>query len=93
MSIPRWLIDKRHKICTSCENLKQCTGKFSILDDAPICPKGILKSAEEEVSSKAWPSGVAPVSGCCDSALNYNNSVPSKNNPSVAYLRSRANKS
>ena len=68
---PRWLIEKRHSICLKCDMLKSCTGKFSVLDYAPNCPKGLLKNTDEEIAAKSWPAGAPRASGCCDSALNY----------------------
>lgn len=93
MSIPRWLIDKRHSICTACDRKKECSGKFSILDEFPKCPKNILPSLESEVVEKAWPSAAPKVSGCCDSAKNYLSPPASAKNPSSEYLARRANKS
>ena len=92
MSIPRWLIDKRHKTCAGCDRKKQCAGKFSILEEAPKCPKNILPSLEKEISEKAWPSGAPKVSGCCDSAKNYIHPPASAENPSKEYLARRANR-
>ena len=69
--IPRWMLDERHKICATCVETKQCTAKYEILDESPRCPLGKLKSYQVAVAEKAWPSGAAPVSGCCDSARNY----------------------
>ena len=76
MNTPRWLIEKRHAICVKCDMLRACTGKFSVLDAAPKCPKGLLLPTEVEVSERAWPNGVPRVSGCCDSAKNYTTNKP-----------------
>lgn len=71
MRIPRWLVDKRHDICVKCDMLRACTGKFSILDEAPRCPKKLLIPADAEIANRAWPSNAPKASGCCDSARNY----------------------
>lgn len=69
--IPRWILDKRIKVCLSCDRHSSCPARFQILDDAPRCPLKLLPSRDEEVAARAWPSGVPEVSGCCDSATNY----------------------
>lgn len=71
MSIPRWLLDVRHGICATCENMKSCKDKFTILEENPTCPLGKLRPTQDMVAEKAWPSRAKIVSGCCDSAKNY----------------------
>lgn len=69
--IPGWLVDKRTAVCASCELHSQCEGRWTVLDDAPKCPRKLLLSYDEEVQARAWPQSVPRVSGCCDSVLNY----------------------
>ena len=69
--IPRWISDKRVKTCIKCEKQIGCSAKYTILSEAPQCPLGALPSVADEIAARAWPSGAAPVSGCCDSAENY----------------------
>ena len=71
MSIPRWILDKRHTICANCEATNGCSDKFTILDRRPKCHLGKLNSEDDEIAERAWPSGATRISGCCDSALNY----------------------
>lgn len=71
MSIPRWLLDKRHSTCANCSDSNDCKDKFTILDRVPKCHLGKLQSEDYEISERAWPSGATRISGCCDSALNY----------------------
>jgi len=69
--IPRWLVDKRMQTCAECERTTECKSKFEVLNEAPNCPLGKLPSRDDEIASRAWPDGVQPVSGCCDSAMDY----------------------
>lgn len=69
--IPRWLVDKRLKICAQCEQTTECSVRFRVLDEAPQCPLKRLATRDEEVAARAWPQGVESASGCCDSAQNY----------------------
>jgi hypothetical protein len=69
--IPKWLVEKRTQVCLKCERLKECRARFEILHEAPSCPLKKLPSKADEIAAKAWPAGAEPISGCCDSALNY----------------------
>jgi len=70
MSIPPWLLNKRHKTCQNCEIVKTCCDKETLLNAVPFCSLGKLHSADDEIRwRQAWPEGVDAVSGCCDSAL------------------------
>lgn len=69
--MPRWIVDKRAKVCISCAQQIGCQGKYSILSETPVCPLGLLASTANEIAAKAWPEGAQQVSGCCDSAQNY----------------------
>jgi hypothetical protein len=69
--IPRWLVDKRTRICLVCDEQTLCTARWRLLHAAPDCPLKRLPSLSAEVAAKAWPEGAEPVSGCCDSAQNY----------------------
>ena len=71
MNIPSWIIQKRSQQCGACHQQKQCTAKFKILSEIVECPRNIIRSVQEEIASKAWPEQAPRVSGCCDSALNY----------------------
>jgi len=69
--IPRWLVDKRAAVCSSCQQQLTCAGKFTIGNPEPQCPLGLLATQQDEVAARAWPTGAQQISGCCDSALNY----------------------
>jgi hypothetical protein len=71
MNAPKWVIEKRIKICTECEYQKSCDKRFTILQALSHCPANKWKNANEEIKERAWPESAARVSGCCDSALNY----------------------
>ena len=64
--IPRWLTDKRDKICASCAQVGSCDVAIRILEDNPPCPQKKLPSLSDEVAEKAWPSNRDRISGCCD---------------------------
>ena len=68
--IPRWLAQKRHETCVSCEIHSGCQDKATLLSDEPMCHLGKLHTLDDELRwAKAWPDSVPRVSGCCDSAL------------------------
>lgn len=69
--IPQWLADKRAQTCLNCDQYARCPVRWDILQEAPKCPLGKLPSKSDEIAAKAWPDGVQPISGCCDSAKNY----------------------
>jgi len=69
--IPRWILDERHKVCAACDQMKSCQFKYQIMNEKPQCPLGKLKTYQDLVAERAWPSGATRVSGCCDSAMNY----------------------
>lgn len=58
-------------MCAACDEMKNCTFKYQIMNESPKCPLGKLKGYQDMIVEKAWPSGAARVSGCCDSAMNY----------------------
>ena len=65
------MLDKRHQTCASCEDAKDCKVKYQILEQNPKCPLGKIKSYQDMITERAWPSEAPRVSGCCDSAMNY----------------------
>lgn len=69
--IPQWVADKRSGVCLNCDQYAGCSGRWDILAEAPNCPLGKLPSVGDEIAARAWPDGADPVSGCCDSAMDY----------------------
>lgn len=70
MTLPRWLIDKRFRVCQSCSQREGCKATGSLFDDVPLCPIAAHPSASDELRwERAWPQHADAVSGCCDSAL------------------------
>jgi hypothetical protein len=77
MTTPNWIVQKRVLTCINCQQQDGCVARWQIYAPAPQCPLGVLPSAGDEIATRAWPSGAAPVSGCCDSAENYLSQYPS----------------
>lgn len=75
--IPRWLAQKRNETCSRCEIKAVCEDKITMLENIPFCSLGKLHALSDEIRwRQAWPDSAAPVSGCCDSALNYSLQAP-----------------
>lgn len=71
MNAPKWVIEKRVKICTTCEVNQNCDKKYYVIEDVSDCPLKKWANAAEEIRRRAWPESAQRVSGCCDSAINY----------------------
>jgi len=67
--IERWVVKDRHRICSACAQLAQCSSAGvlkTLFFEVSRCPLGKHLSRNDAVAKRAWPDSAPPVSGCCD---------------------------